>query len=570
MKNDAWSFRTIFSRGAGALLAAALLYTGLPFGGAPADAGHPPAGKDGESGRAAPDLGTHTYKITTSVPEAQRAFDRGLVLAYGFSHGAAEKEFRRAAALDPRCAMAWWGVALVNGPHINFPMVPPDKAKTAWEALTKARELAPGAGATEQALIAALGTRYANPQPEDRSPLDRAYADAMRQVWKAHPDDADVATLFAESMMDLRPWDLWTSGGKPQPGTEEIQATLERALRLDPRNPGVNHLYIHVMEASPHPEKAIPEADRLCTLVPGTSHLVHMPSHIYARVGRWEDAVQANVRAMAVDEAFRAANPHPGLYAMYMAHNDHFYAYACSMEGRSADAIRAARAMVSGIPADFLKQYAPIADGFMAFVPEVLMRFGRWNDVLAEPAPPADLPLATAMWHFTRAVSLTALGRLGDARKEREVFHGAAAAVPKDATFGNSPASDILVIAARMLDGEMAAKEDRFDESVKLLREAIKVEDGLRYDEPPDWMQPVRHTLGAVLLRAGRYAEAEKVYREDLARYPENGWSLFGLGRALRLQKKDAEASEVEARFGKIWSKADVTLSTTCYCQQGV
>ena len=516
------------------------------------------------------DLGSHTYPITTASPEAQRAFDRGLTLSYAFSHGAAEKEFRRAAEIDPKCAMAWWGVALVNGPHINFPVVPPDKAKIAWEALTKARALAAGTGETEQALIEALGKRYADPQPEDRHPLDEAYAAAMREVWRAHPKDADVATLFAEAMMDLRPWDLWTGDGKPQPGTEEILATLEEALRLDSKHPGANHLYIHTVEASPDPAKGVAAADLLRDLVPGASHLVHMPSHIYARVGRWDEAAAANVRAMKADEAYRKAYPRPGLYAMYMAHNDHFFAYAAMMQGRSAEAIKAARKMVAGVPADFIRDYTPIVDGYMVFIPETLMRFGRWEEVLAEPEPAKDLPLSQAMWRFMRAVSLTALGRAEEAGREREAFQKAVSAVPKDWTFGNNPASMLLQIASKMLDGEMAAKADRFDESLKLLREAAAIEDGLKYDEPPDWMQPVRHTLGAVLMRASRYPEAERVYREDLARYPGNGWSLFGLWRSLKLQKKETEAAETEARFKKVWERADIKLGSTCYCQPGV
>lgn len=515
-------------------------------------------------------LGDHSYRVTTASPEAQKAFDRGLILSYGFSHGRAEREFRNAAQSDPRCAMAWWGVALVNGPHINFPLVPPDKAKAAWEALGKARELAPGAGETERALIEALSKRYADPQPEDRSPLDKAYADAMREVAKAHPKDADVLTLFAESMMDLRPWDLWTPDGKPQPGTDEILDTLERAMAIDPRHPGANHLYIHVVEASPHPEKGLRSADLLRDLVPGASHLVHMPSHIYARVGRWEDAAGSNESAMTVDAASRRANPDPGFYAMYMAHNDHFFAYAAMMQGRSAEALAAARKMVAGVPAGFLRDYSTIVDGYMPFVPEVLMRFGRWDEVLAEPAPPAGLPLANALWKFTRAVSLTALGRSEEAGKERAAFLEAAKAVPKDATFGNNSAADVLAIASKMLDGEMAAKKDQFDESAGLLREAVAVEDRLRYDEPPDWMEPVRHTLGAVLMRAGRYADAEAVYREDLVRYPENGWSLFGLARSLHLQGKHAEASATEARFKRIWKRADIELGSTCFCQPGV
>jgi tetratricopeptide (TPR) repeat protein len=515
-------------------------------------------------------LGTHSYKVTTSVPGAQEAFDRGLTLAYAFSHGAAEREFRKAAELDPKLAMAWWGVALVNGPHINFPLVPPDKAKVAWDALGRAKALAPGAGETERALIDALGKRYADPQPEDRRPLDEAYAAAMREAWKAHPKDADVATLFAESAMDLRPWDLWKKDGAPQPGTEEILATLEEALRLNPSHPGANHLWVHAVEASPDPARGVAAADRLRDLVPGASHLVHMPSHIYARVGRWDDAAEANVKAMAADAAFRAANPKPGLYAMYMAHNDHFFGYVAMMQGRSADSLEAAKKMVTAVPDDFIRDYTGIVDGYMVFVPETLMRFGRWEEILKEPEPAANLPLSRALWRFMRAVSLTALGRTDEAGREREAFRRAAAAVPKDYVFGNNKASELLAIASNLLDGEMAAKRDRLGEAVERLREAVRIEDGLIYNEPPDWIQPARHTLGAVLLRAGKPAEAEAVYRQDLARAPENGWALYGLGRALKLQGKEAEAAETEARFRKQWARADVTLGSTCFCQPGV
>ncbi len=517
-----------------------------------------------------PALGDHSYRITTSSPEAQAAFDRGLTLAFGFSHEAAIEQFREAAEIDPGCAMAFWGIALVNGPHINFPFVPPDKAKAAWDALTRARALAPRTSAVERDLIAALEKRYADPQPEDRRPLDEAYAAAMREVWKAHPKDADVATLFAESMMDLRPWDLYTRDGTPQPGTDEILATLETALSLDPRHPGANHLFIHAVEASPHPEKGIAAADRLRDLVPGISHLVHMPSHIDARVGQWAQATQANARAMTADAAYRAAHPRPGFYAMYMAHNDHFYAFAAMMQGQSAAALQAARDMIHAVPEDFLRDYAAVADGYMPFVSEVLMRFGRWDDVLSQEAPARGMPIANALWRYTRAVSLTALGRTGEADAEREEFGRAVAAVPAAAAFGNNPAALLLDIATRTLDGERAAKKNDFETAVRLLREAATLEDGLRYDEPPDWIQPVRHTLGAVLLRARRPADAEAAYREDLARYPENGWSLWGLERALRLQKKDAEADAVKKRFDAVWSHADVSIGSTCFCQPGV
>lgn len=326
--------------------------------------------------------------------------------------------------------MAWWGIALVNGPHINFPIVPPARVTTAWQALTNAQALAVHAGPVEQELIAALSRRYANPQPDDRSPLDRAYAEAMRAVWQAHPRDADVGALFAESLMDLHPWDLWQPDGSPQPWTGEIVATLEQVLKLDPRNPGANHYYIHTMEASPRPAKAIPAADRLRNLVPGTSHLVHMPSHIYARVGRWTDAADSNVRAMTVDAAYRAAHPNPGFYAMYMAHNGQFYTFTAMMQGRSEEAIGQARRVVGAVPEAFLTEYAPIADGFMIFVSEVLMRFGRWDEMLAEPEPRPGLPLSYALWRFTRAVALNALGRGDEARREQAAFVEASAKVP--------------------------------------------------------------------------------------------------------------------------------------------
>lgn len=514
-------------------------------------------------------LGSHSFKVTTSSRTAQHAFDRGLTLAYAFSHAAAEDEFRQAAAADPHCAMAWWGVALVNGPHINFPLVPPDRAQTAWEALGKARALAPKASTREQALIRALGKRHASPQPENRHPLDEAYANTMRNVWQAHPHDADIATLFAEALMDLRPWDLWQLDGQPQPGTDEIIATLERALTLNPRHPGANHLYIHALEASPTPERAVAAADRLRQLVPAAGHLVHMPAHIYARVGRWDDSATANLRAMQADADYLARHPQPGFYAKYMAHNAHFYAYTAMMQGRSAEAIRVARQMVGDIPQDFLLRYGPEADGLMIFVSEVLMRFGRWDELLAEPEPSANLPLARALWHYTRTIALIALDRSAEARKEQAAFHAAAARVPTTATFGNNLAHDLLAIATHMINGERAAKEQRFDAAIVALRSAIALEDRLRYNEPPDWIQPVRHTLGAVLLRAGRAAEAETTYREDLIRYPRNGWSLFGLGRALKLQGKDVEAAETERKFHSAWAKADIQLVSTCFCQLG-
>ena len=527
------------------------------------------ATSNNSAGKAAPrltQLGSHSFHVTTHSAEAQRAFDRGLNWAYSFGHFAAEQEFRAALAADPDCAMAWWGIALVNGPHINFPLVPPDKAVKAWNAITNAQRLAAHCSPLEESLISALAKRYANPQPADRAPLDQAYADAMREVWKANPDNSDVATLFAESVMDLHPWNYWDKG-KAQPWTGEIVETLETALRLEPKHPGANHFYIHISEASATPERALVAARRLRNLVPDSSHMVHMPAHIFIRVGQWEDASMASRNAMKADVRYHAAFPRPGFYGQYMAHNTHFLAFVAMMQGHSAEAISLAQQMVSEIPTDFLEDYVEIADGFMIIKSEVLMRFGRWEEILHEPEPAKELLLARALWHFTRGVAFTALGRRDEARTESARLKDATATMPADRLMGNNSAADLLAVAALMLEGEMLAKEEKFNEAIAKLREAVQREDKLIYDEPPDWIQPVRHTLGAVLMRAGHPAEAEAVYREDLTVFPENGWSLMGLRDALTAQGKTAEAAAVNQRFRKQWAKADITPSTSCYCQ---
>jgi tetratricopeptide (TPR) repeat protein len=514
-------------------------------------------------------LGDHVRTVTTSSADAQKHFDRGLTLAYSFAHHAAEQAFVAATQADPRCAMAWWGIALVNGPHINFPLVLPENAQRAWDALQKAKVAVATGTDVEKALVAALERRYANPNPDDRKPLDEAYAAAMREVQERFPQDVDVATLYAEALMDLRPWDLWTAEGQAQPGTDEVLRALERAMELDPTHPGALHLFVHAVEASPDPARAVAAADRLRTLVPAASHLVHMPAHIYARVGRWSDAEEANERAIEADAWYRKQHPRPGFYALYMAHNQHFLAFAAMMRGRSARALEAAEAVVDGIPEEFLAEFTPLADGFMVFRSEVLMRFGRWEEILKEPEPAERLPLSRALWRFTRGIALAALRRLDEARAEHDAFRVAVALVPPEWTFGNNSALDILAVADRVLAGEIAVQEDRHDDAIAALREAARLEDALRYDEPPDWIQPVRHTLGAVLLTADRPAEAEAVYREDLARWPENGWSLFGLARALHLQGKAEEAKAMQERADRAWDDADVPLTTTCLCLPG-
>jgi tetratricopeptide (TPR) repeat protein len=525
-------------------------------GGTPASAGP----------EAAFHLGVHSRKVS-AVPEGQAAFDRGLMLSFAFNHDAAETAFREAATKDPASPMPWWGVAHVNGPHINFPLVPPDRNAKALEAVAKARALLANASPVEKGLVEAQAARFQDPPPEKREALDRGYADAMRALWKANPRDADVGALTAEAIMDLRPWDYWDAAQKPHPETTEVLAILEAVRALDAKHPLAHHLWIHVVEAGPEPARGLSSADLLRDLVPGAGHLVHMPAHIYARVGRWNDAALANRKSIEADTWFASTHPRPGFYAVYMAHSRHFLAWGSMMQGRSKLALTTAREMVKAIPADFLEAYAPIADGFMIFPSEVMMRFGLWTLVLAEPEPKEIFPISRAMWRFTRAVALTALDRLDEAEKEREAFVAAVAKVPAEATFGNNPGHALLAVAAKALEGEMEAKRKRYDAAIAALEAGVKLEDALRYDEPPDWLQPVRHTLGAVLLVGDRFADAERVYREDLARWPKNGWSLFGISRALHLQNKHAEAHAADTEFKRAWEGSDIELTASCLCQ---
>ena len=332
-------------------------------------------------------LGQHERKVTTDSPKAQRYFNQGLGFYHGFNHGAAIRSFAEATRLDPKCAMAHWGIALASGPHINFALVPPPAAKLAWKELKLAQENAAHASPVERDLIEALSHRYANPQPEDRAPLDLAYAEAMRKVWQKYPNDTDVGALFAEAMMDLRPWNQWTPEGEANPGTEEVLATLDAVLKLDPKHPFANHLYIHAIEASPQPERAMAAADRLRTLQPGLAHNVHMPSHIDIRTGNWQKAIETNEKAVAAAESYRQTmGPAEGFLNVYNAHNRHMLSYAAMMTGQRALALKHIRAMVAEMPADFLKENALLAEGFAAMPLEVMVRFGMWDEILAEPA----------------------------------------------------------------------------------------------------------------------------------------------------------------------------------------
>ena len=515
-------------------------------------------------------LGSYSRKVTTDSTEAQRYFDQGLGFLHGFNHRAAIRAFQQAAEIDPECAMAHWGVALACGPHINSMAVPPPAAGLAWKELGLAQKNAGNASPVERALIDALAKRYANPQPEDRSGLDRAYADAMREVWKKYPKDPDVGAFFAEAMMNLRPWDQWTADGKPQPGTDEIIATLDAVLKLNPNHPLANHLYIHALEASPNPERAMAAADRLRNLQPGLAHNVHMPSHIDIRTGQWLKAVDTNAKAVEADQRYRKIFGLPnGFLNVYIAHNRHMLAYAAMMTGQRDLAMKHIRAMVAEMPSDFLNENALQAEGNVAMPLEVMVRFGLWDEILAEPEKYSDKMWFTrAFHHAARAIAYAAKGDTVNARKAQSVFVERAKLVPKEDFVSNNSCEALLAVAIPMVEGEILIAEGKIDGGIEQLRAAIQKEDALKYDEPPGWLIPVRHSLGAVLMKQQRFAEAEQVYRDDLARLPENGWSLLGLAESLRKQKKNAdEVAQTQAKFKKVWAKADLTITTSCLCQ---
>lgn len=537
-------------------------------------AGPPEPAPDDDPARQVPffeGLGSHRRAVTTDSPLAQRYFDQGLAFLHAFNHDEAIRSFQEAARLDPECAMAHWAIALACGPHINNPVVPEARAELAWKELGLARQHAAGGTAAEQALIEALGHRYAHPQPADRTPLDRAYAAAMKKVWEAFSEDADIGAFYAEALMDLRPWDLWTPDGKPQPGTEEVVSVLESVLRLAPFHPLANHLYIHAVEASPNPERAEEAAGRLRDLQPGLGHNTHMPSHIDVLLGRWHQAIEANEKAILADLVYRETSPQkPGFLRLYMAHNRHMLAYAALMTGQSGLALSHIRAMVAEMPKDWLREHAFFADAFAAAPYEVLVRFGRWEEILAQPRPEGFLPFSIALHHASRGVARAALGNPGAARQEQAAFEKARDSVPPEWVAGINPAARVLQLVTHMVEGEILYREGEAGRAVEELRRAVEVEDELRYDEPPGWILPVRHALGATLMQERRFAEAETVYREDLKRRPENGWSLFGLAESLSLQGRAEEAKPILERFERVWSKADVRIRSSCFCQPGI
>jgi tetratricopeptide (TPR) repeat protein len=541
----------------------ALAACSAPKGEPPQSAAHGPHGAGGARPVAYTGLGSYSHRITTTSPQAQAWFDQGLRLVYAFNHAEAQKAFVEGTRLDPACAMCYWGIAITEGSNYNDP-TNPERETRALTAVRQAQAHAVVVQPAERALIQALARRHSADPAAKRPDLDRAYADAMREVARQYPDDLEAGTFFADAMMLLRPWNLWAPDGTAYPGTDEIVQTLERVLARNPDHPGALHLYIHAVEASTQPGRAEAAADRLRPQMPGAGHMVHMPSHIYWRVGRYADAVTVNTEAVKADLAyFKTTQPSMLYRGLYYPHNIDFIWQSAGMQGRSAEMVRAAREFSDNVPAEMIKQMPDMETAPLAPLVS-LVRFGRWDEVLAYPAPPREWLYTTGVWHYARGIAYNARGQVADARRELAALEAIIQSVSAERTVAFFfRARSVLQMAANVLAGEMAARAGDIASAERLLRAAIAEQDTQWFTEPPPWYFPVRQALGAVLLQAGRAADAEVVYREDLKRNPGNGWSLFGLAQSLRAQGKTAEASQVDAEFRRAWSRADVTITAS-------
>ena len=506
-------------------------------------------------------LGSHHHRITTSNAQAQRLFDQGLVLLYGFNHGQAIRMFQRAAELDPKAPMPLWGIALAYGPNINDFEMDRDRAKVADEYVRKAQAVAANGTARERAYIDALSKRYSSDPNADLKQTQVAYKDAMAALARQYPGDLDAQTLYAESLMDLRPWQLWTRDGKPADVTGEVMRVLESVLKRSPLHPGANHYYIHTMEGSPEPGKALASARRLQTLVPAAGHLVHMPAHIYARTGQFVASANSNAAAAAVDERFmQRTKTRVGMYPlMYYNHNVHFESYAASMAGQFARAKRTADKLTANVT-----PYIAEMPMIEAFVPQqyyVLLRFAKWDQLLALPAPAASLQLTTIIRHYARAAAYAATANVPRAREEQQLFVQGAAMIPPATPVGTlNTAGQFFAVARPLLEGRIAAAAGDLPAAVERFQVAVAAEDQLAYDEPPTWYYPVRETLGAALMASGKAVEAEQIFRADLKYNPRNGRSLFGVWQSLQAQGKKAAAARARLEFQRVWTVADVRL----------
>ena len=506
-------------------------------------------------------LGDLHHPISTHNPEAQQFFDQGLRFIYAFNHDEAARSFQHAAELDPKLAMAYWGVAEAIGPNYNDP-ADPERYKHAHDAVQKALDLSAGAPANEQAYIQAMAKRFPADPNSDLKKAAEEYHDAMRQVSAEFPDDLDAATLFAESGMNLHPWGLWHQDGTPEAGTEEIVGTLESVLKRDPNHLGAVHYYIHTVEASNNPERALAGANRLAALAPGAGHIVHMPAHIYIRTGDYDAAVKTNEQAAEVDRAYLKATGEQGIYPMmYYSHNLHFVAMCGAMNGRYAEARKNAELLAANV-GPHVKEMPPL-EGFMTIPMAVEVRFHHWNEILKMPAPDAGQKTATVFWHFGRGLAFAGTGKLAEAEAEYKIVSDAEEATPPDVIFQmpiNNKAKDIMKIAKDVVGAKIAIAKKDNKGAIVMLREAVAIQDTLKYGEPPDWFFPVRESLGAALLLNGDAAGAEKVFREDLDRNPRNPRSLWGLRQALLQQKRDYDAGFVQKQFDASWEGGSAAL----------
>jgi tetratricopeptide (TPR) repeat protein len=511
-------------------------------------------------------LGDHRHPIATKNAEAQTYFDRGFALVFAFNHEEAVRSFQRAAELDPTAAMPYWGMAWALGPNYNLDIDDP-RAKQAFEAVQRARALAAAGPDVEREYVEAMAVRYSSNPKADRAALATRYSQAMGALSKRNPDDLDAATLYAESLMNLRPWKLWTLDGKPAPGTEDIVAILESVLRRSPNHIGANHYYIHTTEASRSPERALASAKRLETLVPAAGHLVHMPAHVYARTGDHAGAARANQAGAEADRAYLKTAPTDSLYGMmYYSHNLHFLAESHMMQGRLSEARRAASEL-----AERLSPHAammPMIESMITMETSVLLRFAQYGEILKLSEPPANRPVLGAWWHFARGVAYARTGRVAEATAERAALDRAIARVPETALFGGTgleSASSILSLARLVLDARLAWARDARAESLGLWMKAVAAADRVAYDEPPVWFYPLRESLGAVLLETGRPTDAERVFRDDLVKHPRNPRSLFGLHESLVKQGRTSDAAWIKAAFDEAWKNAEGALSLSIF-----
>ena len=509
-------------------------------------------------------LGTLHYTVTTQSAAAQKYFDQGLRLLYAFNHGEAGRSFNEVIRIDPACAMAYWGLGMVLGPNYNAPL-DPALLEEINGVMDKGIKYAEKATPRERALIHALAKRYPRTVVDDMTPFNAAYAQAMKKAQEQFPDDVEIATCYADALMNEHPWDLWTKEGMAKPWTQAIREQLEKVLAKNPLHPGANHLYIHAMEASREAVKALPSADRLRDMMPSAGHLVHMPSHVYIRTGHYHKGVIANIKASEADSTYIAQCKVQGSYPLLLyPHNIHFLAVCAFMEGNSEKAIEASWTVSRKADRKYLYEN-PTVQHYYSIPYYTLVHLGKWDDILKLPVPGESLEYPRAIWHFARGVAFAAKGNLNAAGKELQAIQKYAAdkSLEEKRIWDMNSVLDLINIAAYSLEGEINMYKKQYDKSIALFKKAVAIEDNLVYQEPPDWFFSVRHSLGHVLLQAKRFSEAEKVYTEDLYTYPENGWALIGLYNSLKSQGKAAEAASVKKRFDEAWKWADITITSS-------